>query len=150
MKLLICGLSVAACVLLAAPDAGAKQEKRSARKAKAAADAQPFKDAARARSIEAETKRERLAELKKAKPRDEAAIAATDAEIAALVKEAREATAKAEAIENAVYDLKAVNPNRKTEVDARTPTDLIEIIEAKGTEVAAALASLRSLVGPEA
>lgn len=122
----------------------------SARKAKAAADAQPFKDAARARSIEAETKRERLAELKKAKPRDEAAIAATDAEIAALAKEAREATAKAEAIENAVYDLKAVNPNRKTEVDARTPTDLIEIIEAKGTEVAAALASLRSLVGPEA
>lgn len=35
MKLLMRGLSVAACVLLAAPDAGAKQEKRPARKAKA-------------------------------------------------------------------------------------------------------------------
>lgn len=119
----------------------------TARKAKAATDAQPFKDLARAKSVEAGTKRERLGELKKAKPRDEAAVAAADAEIGALVKEAREATAKAEAIENAVYDLKAVNPNRKVEVDTRTPAELIDLIGAKGGEVAAALASLRSLIG---
>ena len=120
----------------------------TARKDKAAADAQPFKDLARTKTAEADAKRERLAELKKAKPRDEAAISATDAEIAALVKEVREATAKAEAIENAVYDLKAVNPNRKAEVDARTPTELIEIIEAKGREVAGELVSLRALLIP--
>src|SRR5205814_10471213 len=45
-----------------------------ARKAMAAADAQPFKDAARAKSQEADTIKDRLSELKKAKPRDEAAI----------------------------------------------------------------------------
>jgi type I restriction enzyme M protein len=119
----------------------------TARKAKAAADAQPFKDLARAKTAEADAKRERLAALKKAKPRDEVAIAAIDAEIGALVKEAREATAKAEAIENAVYDLKAVNPNRKAEVDTRTPAELIDLIDAKGSEVAAALSALRSLIG---
>lgn len=32
--------------------------------------------------------------------------------------------ARAEAIENAVYDLKAVNPNRKANVDTRTPDEL--------------------------
>ena len=118
----------------------------TARKAKAAADAQPFKDLAREKSTEADAKRERLAELKKAKPRDEAAIAAVDGEIAALVKESREATARAEAIENAVYDLKAVNPNRKTEVDTRTPAELVQIIEAKGSELNLALATLKGLL----
>lgn len=117
------------------------------RKAKAAADSQPFKDSARAKSAEVEAKRERLVELKKAKPRDEAAIAALDAEIAVLVKDAREATAKAEAIENGVYDLKAVNPNRKAEVDTRTPAELLDLIGTKGVEIAAAMDSLRSLIG---
>ncbi|MBX3405030.1 MAG: N-6 DNA methylase [Phycisphaeraceae bacterium] len=118
----------------------------TARKAKAAADAQPLKDLARAKSAEADAKRERLSELKKAKPRDEAAIAALDAEIAVLVKYAREAAAKAEAIENAVYDLKAVNPNRKAVVDTRTPGELVEIIEAKGAEIAESLSALRALL----
>ncbi|MBX3408075.1 MAG: N-6 DNA methylase [Phycisphaeraceae bacterium] len=118
----------------------------TARKAKAVADAQPFKDLARAKSAEADAKRERLSELKKAKPRDEAAIAALDAEIAVLVKDAREATAKTEAIENAVYDLKAVNPNRKAVVDTRTPGELVEIIEAKGAEIAESLSALRALL----
>ena len=48
----------------------------SARKAKAAADAQPFKDTARAKSQEAERTRDRVGELKKAKPRNEPAISA--------------------------------------------------------------------------
>lgn len=120
----------------------------TARKAKAASDAQPFKDVARSKASEAEALRERLAGLKKAKPRDEAAITATDAEIASLVKEAREATAKAEAIENAVYDLKAVNPNRRAEADTRTPAELVDLVAARGADVAAALASLRSLLTP--
>jgi type I restriction enzyme M protein len=47
-------------------------------------------------------------------------------------------------IEDAVYDLKAVNPHRKPDVDARTPEQLMDIIEAKGREVVAALAVLRS------
>ena len=48
-------------------------------------------------------------------------------------------------IEDAVYDLKAVNPNRKPDVDERTPEQLMEIIEAKGREIVEALAALRSI-----
>jgi type I restriction enzyme M protein len=51
--------------------------------------------------------------------------------------------AKAKEIEDAIYDLKAVNPHRKPDVDDRTPEDLMDIIEAKGREIAQALASLR-------
>jgi type I restriction enzyme M protein len=51
--------------------------------------------------------------------------------------------AKAKEIEDAVYDLKAVNPNKKPDVDERTPEELMDIIEAKGREVAEALAVLR-------
>jgi type I restriction enzyme M protein len=121
----------------------------TARKAKASADAQPFKDLAREKAADAEAARERLAGLKKARPRDEAAIAEAEAAISALVKQSREASAKADSIENAVYDLKAVNPNRKAEVDTRTPSELLDVIESKGAEVAKAIAELRELVGAE-
>jgi hypothetical protein len=48
-------------------------------------------------------------------------------------------------IEDAIYDLKAINLNRKPEVDTRTPKVLIEIIEAKAGEVAEALKRLREV-----
>lgn len=53
-------------------------------------------------------------------------------------------TVTREAIEAKNYDLKAVNPNAKAGGDARTPEELLDIIEAKGREVAEALASLRA------
>jgi type I restriction enzyme M protein len=43
------------------------------------------------------------------------------------------------------YDLKAVNPNAKAAEDRRTPEQLLDLIEAKGREVAAAVAELRRL-----
>jgi type I restriction enzyme M protein len=46
-------------------------------------------------------------------------------------------------IEARGYDLKAVNPHRKLEVDERTPDEILDLIEAKGREVAEALALLR-------
>jgi len=46
-------------------------------------------------------------------------------------------------IEARGYDLKAVNPNRKFEVDERTPQQILDAIEAKGREVVEALAALR-------
>ena len=49
-------------------------------------------------------------------------------------------------IESRNYDLKAVNPNRTTQVDTRTPEELIGIIEAKGREIDEALASLKGLL----
>lgn len=62
-----------------------------------------------------------------------------------LTREARDLASKVKEIEDAVYDLKAVNPNRKQEVDLRTPEELLDIIEAKGKEVAEALAVLRAV-----
>jgi hypothetical protein len=62
-----------------------------------------------------------------------------------VFKEARELAARAQDIEDAVYDLKAVNPNKQAEEDIRTPAELLDTIEAKGREVAEALAQLRSL-----
>ena len=41
-------------------------------------------------------------------------------------------------------DLKAVNPNRKPDEDTRTPEELLDIIEAKGREIDAAIAELRA------
>jgi type I restriction enzyme M protein len=42
------------------------------------------------------------------------------------------------------YDLKAVNPNAKSNEDTRTPEELLEFIETKGKEIAEAIAALRS------
>jgi len=117
----------------------------AARKEQARTDAQPYRDTAREKLAAADDAKTRLSDLKKAKPRDERAIAATETEAATLTKEAREAAARADAIEHAVYDLKAVNPNRKANADTRTPAELLDLIEAKGHEVAAALAALRAL-----
>jgi type I restriction enzyme M protein len=47
-------------------------------------------------------------------------------------------------IEERGFDLKAVNPNRKVVVDERTPDEILAEIEAKGREVAEALAALRA------
>ncbi len=47
-------------------------------------------------------------------------------------------------IEERGFDLKAVNPNRKTVVDERTPDQILDEIEAKGREVAEALTALRA------
>lgn len=113
------------------------------RKAKAHDEAEPFRRQGRAKEQEAAAWREKLAELKKAKPRNEKAIEGAETRIAEASKAAREANGQAEDIENAVYDLKAVNPNAKNEEDNRTPEQLLDLIEAKGREVAEALAVLR-------
>jgi type I restriction enzyme M protein len=51
------------------------------------------------------------------------------------------------AIEAKNYDLKAVNPNRKAEVDPRTPAEILTAIEQRHQEVSEALKSLRELIG---
>ena len=114
-----------------------------ARKKKAVNDAQPFHDEVRRTEHGIAKEKDELAALKKCKPVDVATVAEVEAKINALMLQAREAAAKAKAIEDAVYDLKAVNPNRKADVDERTPEQLLDIIEAKGKEIAAALAVLR-------
>ncbi len=47
-------------------------------------------------------------------------------------------------IEDKGFDLKAVNPHAPNREDTRTPEELLALIEAKGREVAEALATLRN------
>jgi type I restriction enzyme M protein len=54
-------------------------------------------------------------------------------------------TVTREAIEAKGYDLKAVNPHARSQEDRRTPEELLDLIEAKGREVAEAVAALRAL-----
>lgn len=114
------------------------------RKRIAVEEARPFNEQSIVKGQQAAQWNEKLKELKKAKPRDDAAVEEAEAKVKELTHESRDLAAKAKEIEDAVYDLKAVNPHKKPVVDTRTPEELMDIIEAKGREVADALAVLRS------
>jgi type I restriction enzyme M protein len=117
----------------------------SKKKRNAAKEADPFKKQAQAKQQEANRWKEELEALKKAKPKDQTAIEAAEERIKELTKESRDLASRAQDIEAAVYDLKAVNPNTQSDEDTRTPAELLDLIEQKGREVAEALAVLRSL-----
>jgi type I restriction enzyme M protein len=87
---------------------------------------------------------EQLDQLKKAKAKPEEQEPLKQV-IAACEREVRDIDAKAQAIEDAAFDLKAVNPNAKSEEDTRTPADLIQLIEAKAQEVTALMAKLKAI-----
>lgn len=53
-------------------------------------------------------------------------------------------TVSRQEIEAKNFDLKAVNPHAKSNEDTRTPEELLDLIEAKGREVAEALNTLRA------
>lgn len=90
------------------------------------------------------TLKDKLTTLRKANA-DEAEINACREALAAADKAAREAQTKADAIDAATYDLKAVNPRARIERDTRTVTEIIESISQHGKTVEAALAKLRGL-----
>ena len=115
------------------------------RKRLASDESQPFKNQAHKKSQEAAQWKDRLKELKKAKPRNEAAITSAEEKVKAISKESKEAQNKAKEIEDAVYDLKAVNPNKKPVIDTRTPEELLDIIETKGREIQQSLEILKKL-----
>jgi type I restriction enzyme M protein len=116
------------------------------RKRKAAEEAEPFKKQAQAKEQAARKLKQQLDDLKKVEktPAIRDQIADLTTQHKEISKEGRDLRAKAKAIEDAVFDLKAVNPNAQVEEDSRTPAELIQIIEDKGKEVAAALALLKS------
>lgn len=116
-----------------------------ARRAAAKRQAEPLRERARPLTTQAADLRSQVKELKKQNKREAIAKAAELTErIAPLEAEARELANKAQAIEDAVYDLKAVNPNAKSVEDTRTPDELLDFIELKGREVAEALSALRA------
>ena len=63
-----------------------------------------------------------------------------------VLRDARENESKAQTIEDAVYDLKAVNPNKTDDSDKRTPSQLLDVIDAKGNDADTAIARLRGLI----
>jgi type I restriction enzyme M protein len=97
-------------------------------------------------SAQAKVLEDDFREKRKTKKISEEKLAALEEKLKAVDREAREALAKAETIENAAFDLKAVNPNRVTKEDKRTPSQLLEFINAKGQEAEKALKKLRELI----
>ena len=106
-------------------------------------EARPFKEKAISKNQQAAQWNERIKGFKKSKSRDDSAIEEAESKFNELTREAREFAAKARDIEDAVYDLSAANPTKTPVVDARTPEDLIGIIEANERVVTEALAALR-------
>lgn len=89
--------------------------------------------------------KEDLKRLKKDKA-TEKKIAVLEASIREQEKAARDLEAEASAIDAAVFDLKAVNPNAVTIVDERTPDEIIENIALQGRIVVEALTRLKTML----
>ena len=108
-------------------------------------EARPHRERAEAAFAVVKELEDEIKEAKKAK-RAEADIKALEERWRSALTEGREARDKADTIENAAFDLKAVNPNRPDTTDKRTPAELMSFIEAKGKEADAALTRLASLI----
>jgi type I restriction enzyme M protein len=118
----------------------------TARRQEAKLQADPLREKAQPLAAEAAELRGQIKKFKKQNTPDaQVRIAELSIRVSMLESDARELNNKAQAIEDAVYDLKAVNPNAKSEEDTRTPAELLDFIELKGREVAEAIAVLRSL-----
>ncbi|WP_395734920.1 hypothetical protein [Prosthecobacter sp.] len=120
----------------------------AARRAKARDEMQPLLDGAGKLKAEVVDLKERLKRFKKDKAADEV-LNGLDAQIREKDKAARDLESQAAAIDAAVFDLKAVNPNAVTMVDQRTPDEIIVNIEEQGRIVAQALGRLRALMTAE-
>lgn len=117
----------------------------AARRAKAHEEMWPLLDKAADIKAAVVDRKEDLKRLKKDKAKGKK-IEALEAAIREREKAARDLEAEAAAIDAAVFDLKAVNPNAVTTVDKRTPDEIIESISAQGRIVADALARLKALM----
>lgn len=120
----------------------------AARRAKAREEMQPLLDGAAKLKAEVVDLKEQLKRLKKEKAADHV-LEAHDARIREKDKAVRDLEAQAAAIDAAVFDLKAVNPNAVTTVDDRTPAEIIASIDAQGRIVAQALARLNALLASD-
>jgi type I restriction enzyme M protein len=118
----------------------------TARRQEAKRQADPLREKVQPLTAEATDLRAQIKELKKQNTsKAQAKIAELTSTVSTLETEARDLINKAQAIEDAVYDLKAVNPNVKNVEDTRTPDELLDFIELKGREAIEALSVLRSV-----
>jgi type I restriction enzyme M protein len=107
------------------------------------AQATPLKTRGATLQNEANAYRVQIKELKKTAPPDDPVLAQAESALLECTSEAKKLFDQADAIESSVFDIKAVNPNRKTEQDTRTPQELIALIEEKQGEIMAALVKLK-------
>jgi type I restriction enzyme M protein len=117
----------------------------AAKRAQARAEMQPLKDEAARIKDTVVVLKEQLKRLKKDKASD-ADVATLDTQIRDAEKSVRELEAQSAAIDAAVFDLKAVNPNATNKVDARTPSQIIQNIQDQGRIVAESLSTLSTLL----
>ena len=117
----------------------------SDRRAKARDDMLPL--AAKAASLKDEAVELKVAIRNLKRDKGSAAkIKAFEEQVKEKERYARELEAEAGAIDAAVFDLRAVNPNAVNKVDKRTLTEIVDAIENEGQMVAAALARLSKLL----
>jgi len=121
----------------------------STRLQSALAEAQPFREKAAEFAALANKLDDEVAALRKKDPPPREEIENAKERWRNALRDAREAEARATAIENAVYDLKAVNPHRVIEEDTRTPLEIIQAIEERGREATAALSRLQALLATD-
>lgn len=117
-------------------------------KAEAHEQAAPFRREAEAQRAAVLSLKDQIKPARAARNDDE--VARLQQAVADAEKLARDATAKAQAMEDAVYDIKAQNPNEQKVVDTRTPAQLLQAIHDKGLEVDEALRQLQALVAASA
>jgi len=115
------------------------------RRKKAREARKPHVAEAEAAKAEVVSLKEKLKALKAINPKDKK-IASLETKIGEQEKAARDLQSKADAIDAAVFDLKAVNPNAIVKIDTRTPDEVIQSIEEQGKIVALSLKTLRELI----
>lgn len=115
------------------------------RRRKAQAEMQPYLDESAKQKADLVVLKEKLKLLKKTAAATHE-IEAIEQKIRETDKAARDAQVKADEIDAAVFDLKAVNPNAVTKIDNRTPEQIISSIAEQGHIVANALARLTELL----
>ena len=113
---------------------------------KAIEEARPLREQAARLAAEAKSLEDTLKVKRKAKGTTKAKLATLEEKWKSVVRDSRENDAKAQTLEDAVYDLKAVNPNKADVSDKRTAAELIEVIQSKGKDADAALGRLRALI----
>jgi type I restriction enzyme M protein len=91
----------------------------------------PLVAEAEAAKAETVSLKEKLKALKAINPKDKK-IESLESKIAEREKAARDSQSKADAIDAAVFDLKAVNPNAIVKIDTLSPDEVIRSIEEQG------------------
>ena len=117
----------------------------SARRAKAREDMQPLLNEAAELKAKVINFKEQLKTLKRGTA-STASIGAITSQIIEHERAARDLKSRADEIDAATFDLKAVNPNDIAKIDERSPVEIIKNIEAQGLIVSRALTRLSAMM----